>query len=294
MGRFCKYGVALLLLLQCLFAAAQSGGWNDALDRYDQICRRCAQWRTRLSQGESVPKDSLSTMLRELSDLKTQLQGTLGEMTPGQRRRFEAIRDAYAGIEAEPDPGILGEVSLQADASSGTPAIPSPPAASAPARRHHWMAGAVAGVIPDRSYGILAGYGYGCIGFFVKARSNFRTRAFAYDCRSDGTTEDGYVWTDGSTSLSRHQITLDLFYTPWKPLSLYLGGGYGARTLCWRDTSGQWARVSDRSFRGFALDFGVLVRPVPKKGWDSLTLLLGGSWIPARYVDGEIGIAWNF
>ena len=263
MGRFCKYGVALVLLLQCLFAAAQSGGWNDALDRYDQICRRCAQWRTRLAQGESVPKDSLSTMLQELSDLKAQLQGTLGEMTPGQRRRFEAIRDAYAGIETQPAPGIREAAALQANVSAGNAQeagvtgvtrIAGEPSATAPVRLHRWLAGAVVGVIPDRSYGILAGYGYGSIGFFVKARSNFRTRAFAYDCRSNGTTEEGYIWTDGSTSLSRHQITLDLFYTPWKPLSLYLGGGYGARTLCWRDTSGEWARVSDRSFRGFVHD----------------------------------------
>lgn len=54
------------------------------------------------------------------------------------------------------------------------------------------------------------------------------------------------------------------------------------------------AQVRDRSFRGIAVDAGLLVRPFPWKGWDRITLLAGVSWLPLRYVDVEAGLAVSF
>ena len=94
--------ILLCFLSGPLSAQAQERVWNAALDRYEFICRHCNEWRLRLERGESVPRDSLKAMTRELSEVKKNLQYALGDMSPGQRRRFEAIRDLYANGQWTP------------------------------------------------------------------------------------------------------------------------------------------------------------------------------------------------
>ena len=346
-----------LLLAGGLKASAQERVWNAALDRYEYICRRCADWRARIQQGRSVPRDSLQVMTRELSEVKKNLQYALGEMTPGQRRRFEAIRDWFTSGEwplATPAPilpegypfdsglrpslemtegglgitdRILGLSSSRSSSISPASSISVRPAQSSfsgqsspssqsltPPRA---LAGVTIGVYPDLSYGLLAGISVGKWGLFVKGRSNFHSQKTGYDCLSNGTIpsddtsgnptpgsnssgtpggepEGGYFWSGDAKTVNRYQITLDVSYALWKPISVYIGAGYGVRTLCWKDSEGEWARVRDRSYRNVALDAGLLIHPISRGPAQGLTFLLGGSWIPKTYLDAEAGIAWRF
>ena len=312
MHRAKAYLVVVFLLLELWELPAQEKVWNDALDRYEYICRRCADWRDRLQQGGKVPRDSLSAMTAELSSLRKNLQWALGEMTPGQRRRFEAIRSWYASGEwpqdtlaqaFPPEEGIaamldeppldkpsLEEPSLEEIARLLCGSLHGPSVKPGPGG----IAGLTAGVWPDWSVGVLGGVTIGKWGVFAKARSNFKFRKADYSCRSDGTADGGYIWTSGETCVCRHQVTLDVSYAPIRALAVYAGAGYGDRSLFWQDSDGAWARVQDCSFRGVAVDAGLLVRPFPWKGWDRITLLAGVSWLPLRYIDVEAGLAVNF
>ena len=320
MQRLSSYLTVLLLLACAVTSTAQERVWNAALDRYEFICRRCADWRGRVNEGKAVPRDSLKALTMELSALKQNLQYALGDMTTGQRRRFEAIRDwfttgSWPEYSMEP-------ISLCRFAPTGRPRPPRgwimepcPPLSlseSYPFKEHRpgehpprvpirisRFAGVSIGFYPDLSLGILAGAEIKRFGIFVKGRSNFRLQSTGYDCLSDGTLSGGFFWSGGEKCVQRHQLTLDLSYAVFRPVSVYVGGGYGERKLCWKDSVGQWARVSDRSFRGVALDAGLLIRPVREGAARRLTLLLGCSWMPASspkqgYLDLEAGVAWRW
>ena len=292
-----SYLILCLLILLAPSVLAQERVWNDALDRYEYICRRCDEWKKKLERNEAVPRDSLETMLGDLSVLKKNLQWAFGDMTPGQRRRYEAIRKQYVGGESL--------LESRAQLSEGDPLQPAvlPPGndlaatenQSVPKVRPKGFAGAIVGFYPDLSYGVAAGVMWDKWGFLLKGRSNFDFTRYAYGCGSDKIADDGYVmWTDGSSCVKRHQITADLVFTPARPVSVCAGLGYGSRMLLWRDVDGNWARVRDRSVSGVALDASVLVRPFPWRGWNGLTIVAGISWLPARYIDGEVGLGWTF
>ena len=397
--------LALLLLVVCgrlagrTPAAGQERMWNAALDRYEYVYRRCADWRERIGQGKPVPKDSLRMLSKELSEVRKNLQYALGDMTPGQRRRFESIRDWFTtGEWPEQVPGRItpegdtldfglrtplsiperfrvkpgmtekelgmtdGALSMTEGALSMTEGAlssrgiadgalssrgitdaerisPQKSGTNLPKTpvRIGGLAGITVGVYPDLSYGILAGITIGKWCLFVKGRTNFHAQRTSYICLSDGTipaestlpgsatsgssggstgsslgdatdsnsggatggnsgdaTSGGYFWSGGEQRINRHQITLDASYAFCKPVSLYLGVGYGVRTLCWKDFEGEWARVRDRSYKNVALDAGLLIHPIQKGPAKGLTFLIGGSWIPRNYFDAEVGLAWRF
>lgn len=305
--------ILLLLLAGTRVASAQERVWNAALDRYEFICRRCADWRERIDQGKAVPRDSLRALTIELSALKQNLQYVLGDMSPGQRRRFEAIRDWFTtGIWPEyhidavspcritptgrprPPRGWVMEPDL-----SIRPCPEKGPASFRKPLRFPPFAGATMGVYPDLSFGAFAGIGKDRFGLFLKGRTNFNFQSTAYDCFSDGTAEEGFFWSGGTQAVQRHQLTLDFSFAILPPVSVYVGGGYGVRNLCWKDVGGQWARVKDRSVSGVALDAGVLIRPVSQGPARGLMLLLGCSYMPPherKYdcLDVEVGLAWEF
>ncbi len=373
--------LALLLLVVCGLlagrtpAAGQERMWNAALDRYEYVCRRCADWRERIGQGKPVPKDSLRMLSKELSEVRKNLQYALGDMTPGQRRRFESIRDWFTtGEWPEQAPGRItlegdtldsglrpplriperfrvkpgmtekelgmteGALSSRGitDAERISPQKSGTKLPKTPVRVGG-IAGITVGVYPDLSYGVLAGITIGKWCLFVKGRSNFHAQRTSYICLSDGIipaestlpgnatsgnsggstgsslgdatdsnsggatggnsgneTSGGYFWSGGEQRINRHQITLDASYAFCKPVSLYLGVGYGVRTLCWKDSEGEWARVRDRSYKNVALDAGLLIHPIQKGPAKGLTFLIGGSWIPRNYFDAEVGLAWRF
>lgn len=149
---------------------------------------------------------------------------------------------------------------------------------------------AVSGIfaVPDYSGGLMLcweKYRWGC---YVKAVSNFRSSASAYDCLSDGTTSEGYIWTSGRSRVSRISVTTGLVFRTCDWLSLYAGAGYGRRKLLWEDSSGYWAMVSDFSPRGIAADIGLQFR------FRRLRLSAGLSTIAFKRLDGEVGVGYCF
>ena len=334
MFRLRTYCIAFLLFLGAFSGRAQERAWTAALDRYEFICRRCASWRDAVDRGERVPKDSLQAMTLELKEVRKNLMYVLGDMSPGQRRWFEAVRDWFSTgqwpvttgpIEGETDSfallgmtgvaplgmtgvaplgmtgvapsGMTGALSFRPSEANSLSFRPSAARGEISKKKVSvgGIAGATVGVWPDISGGVLAGVTLDRWGIFVKARSNFSFRKTSYECNSDGTTDYGYFWSSGANAVvNRHQVTLDVSYTLANPVSLYIGAGYGVRTLCWQDSEGAWAKVRDRSFRSVALDAGLLVHPVPKGPAKGLTFLAGISYIPRTYLDVEAGLAWRF
>ena len=302
------YIILALLLLSFAPASAQERVWNAALDWYENVCGRCADWMDKIERGESVPKDSLQHMLGELTAVRQNLQGVWGEMSPGQRLRFEVIRDRFASGRWNKGPRAhLPALPVMPDRSSravkmGVTPLPGYKEYLAathrivrPRIRPGILAGLAAGVYPDFSAGVLCGVALGNWAFFAKARGNVNRSKAEYDCLSDGTIEGGgYFWSGDAKESGRLQMTVDVAYKVVKPLSLYAGAGYGSRTLCWKDWNGAWARVTDRCFSGFAADAGILVHPIPRGAAQGLTLLLGCSWVAGGYLDAEAGVCWRF
>jgi len=324
-----------------LSASAQTSGWDTALDRYESICKQCIDLRQRSVAGEPVSAASLTELLGQLASLRSSLQESAGRMTASQRARFESIRLRY--VEAFSTPAssasrALSPLQPPLESPSGMPSLMSvPPAVSVlpygsgsfllrpdagyaseyssgyPAEQnkgeHREMRfGAVgfASLSPLRP-GVMARLDFGRAGIFLKG--SFRSaRDHSYDCKSDGTTASGFIWTTGNelagaTSFSAggslllfskdvrsgSGIPYDVASRPgFLSLRLYAGGGYGSRNVLWEDVSGQWAKVSDLSFSGLSADAGLLL------DIGHITLMSGLSSIAFRNLDIEFGLGFIF
>ena len=300
------YVIVVLIFWNAAAAFSQERVWNAALDWYESVCEKCAVWMERIDRGESVPKDSLQMMLRELTAVRQNLQGVWGQMSSGQRLRFEVIRARFASgrwhkesLSSLPSlPAVqntipLAAKALQSTEPSGYKAFPLYKPVP-PRIRPGVIAGLTSGVYPDFSVGALLGLTFGDWCLFAKGRGSSLAHEPEYDCLSDGAANGSYFWSGGEEATSRLQITLDAAYRVWQPLSLYAGVGYGRRTLCWKDYNGSWARVTDRTYSGLALDAGILLHPVSQGPASGLTLLLGCGLVSGGYLDAEVALCWRF
>lgn len=151
-------------------------------------------------------------------------------------------------------------------------------------RRLHGFVLAQAGVFPEPSGGLVLGLrGDALWGGYLAARSNFRAVAPDYDCGSDGRADFGPVWTSGARQASRFTVAGGVWYAASEWLKVYAGAGYGRRTLCWEDTEGAWARVTDYSAAGPALDAGLIF------SFGRFALSLGGEVIAFRQFGVSLG-----
>ena len=131
-----------------------------------------------------------------------------------------------------------------------------------------------AGIAPELTGGLMLGAGGPSWGGYAGLRSNFRTPCGTdYDCKSDGSTDYGQIWTSGRRRSSRLSIAGGLWYQALKTAKIYAGAGYGRRTVCWEDWHGEWARVTDYSGSGLILDAGLIL------SYRRLSLSVGGEVI---------------
>ena len=68
----------------------------------------------------------------------------------------------------------------------------------------------------------------------------------------------------------------------------YVGVGYGARGLYWKDFQGEWAKVIDKSCAGVAFDAGVTLK------FGKIALTLGVNNTAFKYTEAEVGIGVMF
>lgn len=100
--------------------------WNQALDRYEQICNQCISLRNDIQNGIQVPTNKVSTLFQELARLRAMLQNASGSMTNGQKRRFSEIRDRYQS-QLDSSANQKGVVSKPVSKSSVTSKQPDKP-----------------------------------------------------------------------------------------------------------------------------------------------------------------------
>lgn len=143
------------------------------------------------------------------------------------------------------------------------------------------------GVYPQLSYGLMAGWTKR-VGPYVKFRSDFSSPSTTYECKSDGTTGGGNIWTTGNVAKSRMTVTAGAMFRTVKWLYPYVGVGYGSRTLVWEDIDGNWAKVTDNSFTGVSIDAGLIFR------FGKVSFSLGANNTQFKYTEFEAGIGIMF
>lgn len=318
MRSWSTYLLALVLLFSSWTVSAQVTGWDAALDRYERICAQCIELRQRSIAGEAVSAVSVTELLGELASLRNTLQEAAGRMTASQRARFESIRLRYA--EAFPTSAALATSAILPSlrpplpSSSDLPslslshpveysdALPMAltakygsdvrqvPASYEKSRSIVLRFGAVAfASMPPLRPGVMARLDLGRAGIYLKG-SWLPVSDYAYSCKSDGTTDTGFIWTTGNERIDAYSFSVGGSYAlPVAfPMRLYAGAGYGTRSVLWEDASGRWAQVSDLSFSGLSADAGLLF------DIGHLTLMSGISSIAFRSLVLEFGLGFVF
>lgn len=144
------------------------------------------------------------------------------------------------------------------------------------------------GVTPDLSYGLMAGWARR-VGAYVKFKSDFSFISTSYSCLSDGSIEGGgQVWAIGASRKSRLSATAGVMCRTVKWLYPYIGIGYGSRTLAFEDTKGEWVKVSDRSWEGYAMDAGIILK------FGMFSFSVGMGCVNFGYFDLDFGIGVFF
>lgn len=151
------------------------------------------------------------------------------------------------------------------------------------------LVAAQASVFPQISYGIMFGM-VRKYGWYVKARSDFNSPASSYDCTSDGKVPEsgGYMWTEGTSQKSRLSITAGGMFRASRGCYPYVGLGYGSRGSYWKDIQGEWAKVTDLSCAGLALDAGLVFK------MGKFAVSFGVSNTAFKYTEAEVGIGIMF
>lgn len=144
-----------------------------------------------------------------------------------------------------------------------------------------------AGVYPRMSYGAMFGM-VRKFGWYVKALSDFSFPSAAYECDSSGSMGTGPTWATGNKSYSRLSVTGGAMFRAADWLYPYIGAGYGRRNLYWEDIDGKWAKVSDCSYSGAAIDAGVIFRI------GMFAVSAGVSNTAFKYTDIQIGLGISF
>ncbi|MBR6465673.1 MAG: hypothetical protein IKS82_04480 [Bacteroidales bacterium] len=168
----------------------------------------------------------------------------------------------------------------------------------------HWNRAVIllqAGFSPEFITGIMAGYNIRTAGFYASYKSNFTSVS------SDGEILSSISPSELSANnkVSLSMITGGLLYSlarsyppEWLKngrtnTMLYAGAGYGQRTVYWQDKSENWAKVTDRTSSGVAVEAGVIYSFLNTSA-RNLSLSAGINTINFKTLGFTIGIGVNF
>lgn len=300
-----RFRIIISSLLAILLYASQDciaqtpNNWDETLDRYELLCERCLELSQQQKEGIEIPKESLSSLMVQLSMLKRSLSEARGKMSTAQKSRFDMIRRRFGNarmprekVKETPSAARTAAIKEIPDTTSAVnqieriPSLPEtspiPPATAVfqeqipdlqvkaaepvmePVTRTRpiFLAGVQSGVFPSFTAGAMAGVDFGKAGVYVRFRHDLSmdTPVPSYSCNSSGMIEGGgRIWSDGTSQKRRMIISAGCIYSLGKTWHVYSGLGYGRYNCLVRDTDGKWADVTDLEAHGISIDIGAAI-----------------------------------
>ncbi len=157
---------------------------------------------------------------------------------------------------------------------------------------HMVMWGVGASVAPQWSFGITYGQ-VRVLGWYVSAFTgtgyNFNGD-FELD-RSNHPIGDYPLESDrfnGRVSKARLSITGGMLFRTVKPLWLYIGTGYGYRSMVYGTHGGYWLKPQANCYSNVAIEAGLIYN------FRRVVISAGFSTIGFSYVDGRLGVGFTF
>lgn len=150
------------------------------------------------------------------------------------------------------------------------------------------MANAAYSFAPQASFGLIVG-SVKKLGWYASLGSNFKFGKADYECDFEGniiglSSEYSY---SGQKSTSRFGATAGMVFRIYDPLYAYVGGGYGFRNVFWQLENGSWAKCTDDSYQGIAIDAGLMLH------FKGFGFSLGVQTIGVKYMEAKIGIGYT-
>lgn len=129
-------------------------------------------------------------------------------------------------------------------------------------------------------------------GAYLRFRSDFGSASADLECDNSGSLTSGGTglpyYKEGATSKSRMSVTAGYLRRLAKPLYLYVGAGYGSRTLAWETIDGELVKNTDHSASGIAGEIGAIGR------FGKFALSAGYQTVSFKYHEASIGIGFMF
>ena len=239
--------------------------WEDLLDRYELICRKCITLKQRQDAGEAIPSRQLLSLMDELETLRGKLKTVSDKMPAYALKRYNAIRQMYASgviVETRQEQVAVlskGFLPKGASATGSTPLHDISPLPVAPRPWPAVVTVAASASVPELAYGLSGAYWGQRFGCWGAIRSTFSYHRTAYNAFSDGSREGGRIWASGEAATDRLFATAGPLVRVSKTFALFGGTGYGLKRLCWEDSNGDWMIVRDASGSGICYEAGASV-----------------------------------
>jgi opacity protein-like surface antigen len=150
------------------------------------------------------------------------------------------------------------------------------------------MANAAYSLAPQASFGLTVG-SVKKLGWYASLGSNFKFVKAEYECDYEGnisglSSEYSY---SGQKHTSRLGATAGMVFRIYDPLYAYVGGGYGFRNVFWQLENGSWAKCTDDSYQGIAIDAGLMLH------FKGFGFSLGMQTMGVKYLEAKIGIGYT-
>ncbi|MBQ6082395.1 MAG: hypothetical protein IJK91_07955 [Bacteroidales bacterium] len=236
--------------------------WEELLDSYELICRKCINLKQRQDAGEKIPSGQLLSLMNQLESLRGELKQISNKMPAAAKKRFYAIRQMYlTGVVADTRPELLpdaGKTFLSFCAVNGhtDPLKDAFPLPVAPRPLPSVRAISASVSAPAMSYGVRFDYWGRRFSAWASVRSNFSYHNTSYNALSNGSFNGGRIWASGKAATDRLFATAGPLVRVGKKTAVFGGAGYGFSRLCWEDNNGEWMLVKDLSRSGVCFELG--------------------------------------
>lgn len=150
------------------------------------------------------------------------------------------------------------------------------------------MANAAYSLAPQASFGLTVG-SVKKVGWYASLGSNFKFVKADFECDYEGNVSglsSEYSYS-GEKRTSRLGATAGMVFRIYDPLYAYVGGGYGFRNVFWQLENGSWAKCTDDSYQGIAIDAGLMLH------FKGFGFSLGVQTIGVKYLEAKIGIGYT-